>query len=122
MAGLPHRSHNEGVTSLVDPENWLYIAALTTVMLGGTTVIVTLTNRMTTAAIHGLRGELSGRIDALGGEVNGRIDALSGRIDGLQGEMNARFAAVDVRFSALEHRIDNLDRDVSALIKRALDS
>jgi hypothetical protein len=36
--------------------------------------------------------------------------------------MNARFAAVEVRFSALEQRIDNLDRDVSAPIKRALDS
>lgn len=43
---------------------------------------------------------------------------MNGRIDGLQGEMNARFEAVDARFDAVNTRIDHLDRDVPALTKR----
>ncbi|GAA5204617.1 hypothetical protein [Microbacterium jejuense] len=74
------------MSDLMNPDSWLYIAALTTVMLGGTTIIVTLTNRSTTSAIHGLRGELGGKIDRLQGEVNG-----------LRREMSAKFEAVDAR-------------------------
>ncbi|MBD3943827.1 hypothetical protein IF188_19210 [Microbacterium sp. NEAU-LLC] len=101
----------------MNADNWLYIAALTTVMLGGTTIIVTLTNRSTTSAIHGLRGEVGGQIDSLRGDLGGKIDKLQGEVNGLRGEMSARFEAVDARFEAVNTRIDNLDRDVQALVK-----
>lgn len=104
------------------------IGVFATIMLGGMTIMTTLINRTTTAAvdglrgemngrIDGLRGELGGRIDGLQGEVNGRIDGLQGEIRGLRGEMNARFEAVDARFEAVEARFDArftaLDRDIA---------
>lgn len=77
---------------MTEPQSWVLIGVFVTIMLGGMTLMTTLINRATTSAIDGLRGE----------------------VNGLRGEMNARFESV-------EHRIAHLDRDVTALVRRAID-
>ena len=75
---------------MTEPQGWVLIGAFTTIMLGGMTLMTTLINRATAAAIAGLGNE----------------------IDGLRGEMNARFDTVNAK-------IEHLDRDVTALMRRA---
>ncbi|GAA3907255.1 MULTISPECIES: hypothetical protein [Microbacterium] len=98
---------------MTEPQSWVLIGLFTTIMLGGMSIMTILINR----SIDSLRLEMTGRIDGLSGEMNGRIDGLSGemngRIDGLRGEMNSRFDAMNVR-------MDSLDKDVAALVKRVM--
>ncbi len=68
---------------MTEPQVWTLIGVFAAIMLGGMTLMTTLINRSTTAAIEGLRGE-----------------------------MNARFDTVNAK-------IEHLDRDVTALIRRA---
>lgn len=75
---------------MTEPQVWTLIGVFAAIMLGGMTLMTTLIMRSTTTAIEGLRGE-----------------------------MNARFDTVDVRFDAMNVRIDHLDRDVTALMRRA---
>lgn len=75
---------------MTEPQGWVLIGAFTTIMLGGMTLMTTLINRATANAIDGLRGE----------------------VNGLRGEMNARFDTVNAK-------IEHLDRDVTALMRRA---
>ncbi len=77
---------------MTEPQSWALIGLFTTIMLGGMSIMTILINR----SIDGLRGE------------------MTGRIDGLRGEMNGRFDAVNVR-------MDSLDKDVAALVKRVMD-
>ncbi|VXB32390.1 conserved hypothetical protein [Microbacterium sp. 8M] len=76
-----------------DAQIWTMIGAFTALMIGMLTVISTLFVRVVRAEIGGLRSE------------------MNGQIGGLRNEMNARFDAVNVR-------MDGLDRDVQALVKR----
>lgn len=117
---------------MTEPQTWALLGIFATVTLGGMTLMATLINRATTAAIEGLRGELSGDISGLRGE-------LRGDMQGLRGEMNARFEAVDARFEAVNARFEaattesrvefagikkslaNLDTDVAVLTRRAWD-
>jgi hypothetical protein len=76
-----------------DAQIWTMIGAFTALMIGMLTVISTLFVRVVRAEIGGLRSE------------------MNGQIGGLRNEMNARFDAVNLR-------MDGLDRDVQALVKR----
>lgn len=83
-----------------DPQIWTLIGVFTAVMLGAMTITTTMIMRSMSYAIGGLRGEL-----------NGRFDGLRGEMLGLRGEMNARFDTV-------ETKIEHLDRDVAALMRK----
>ncbi|MFJ4253470.1 hypothetical protein [Microbacterium sp. NPDC090003] len=76
-----------------DAQIWAMIGAFTALMFGMLTVVSTLFIRVVRAEIGGLRSE------------------MNGQIGGLRSEMNARFDAVNTR-------IDVLDRDVQAIVKR----
>lgn len=76
-----------------DAQIWAMIGAFTALMFGMLTVVSTLFIRVVRAEIGGLRSE------------------MNGQIGGLRSEMNARFDAVNTR-------IDALDRDVQAIVKR----
>lgn len=78
---------------LNDAQIWTMIGAFTALMFGMLAVVSTLFVRVLRAEINGLRNE------------------MNGQIGGLRSEMNARFDAVNVR-------IDGLDRDVQAIVKR----
>lgn len=83
-----------------DAQIWTMIGCFTALMFGMLTVVSTLFIRVVRAEIGGLRGEVGG----LRGEMNAQIG-------GLRNEMNARFDAVN-------SRIDGLDRDMQAVVKR----
>nr|WP_236571129.1 hypothetical protein [Microbacterium hydrocarbonoxydans] len=84
-----------------DAQIWTMIGCFTALMFGMLTVVSTLFIRVVRSEIGGLRGEIGG----LRGEMNAQIG-------GLRGEMNARFDAVNTR-------IDGLDRDMQAVVKRS---
>lgn len=76
-----------------DAQIWAMIGAFCALMFGMLTVVSTLFVRVLRAEIGGLRSE------------------MNGQIGGLRTEMNARFDTVNTR-------MDGLDRDVQALVKR----
>ncbi|MEA1264679.1 hypothetical protein MicroSTF_16675 [Microbacterium sp. STF-2] len=76
-----------------DAQIWTMIGSFTVLMFSTLTVVSTLFVRIIRSEIGGLRTE------------------MNGQIGGLRTEMNARFDAVNTR-------IDGLDRDVQAIVKR----
>ena len=46
------------------------------------------------------------------------VTLLLAQIHGLRGYMDARFDAVDTRFDAVDARLDHLDRDVQAVVNK----
>ncbi|EQM86770.1 hypothetical protein L687_09400 [Microbacterium maritypicum MF109] len=76
-----------------DAQIWTMIGSFTVLMFSTLTVVSTLFVRIIRSEIGGLRTE------------------MNGQIGGLRTEMNARFDAVN-------NRIDGLDRDVQAIVKR----
>ncbi|PRA82129.1 hypothetical protein CQ045_05400 [Microbacterium sp. MYb66] len=87
-----------------DAQIWTMIGSFTALMFSTLTVVSTLFIRVVRSEIGGLRNEMNGQIGGLRNEMNGQIG-------GLRNEMNARFDAVNTR-------IDGLDRDVQAIVKR----
>ncbi|MGO2745632.1 hypothetical protein [Microbacterium sp.] len=105
-----------------DAQIWTMIGAFTALMFGMMTIVSTLFIRVVRTEVGGLRNEMNaqiggmnGQMDGLRGEVNAQISGLrsemNGQIGGLRNEMNARFDAVNTR-------MDGLDRDVQAIVKR----
>lgn len=82
-------AHNRGMISLTEPQTWTMIGAFIALMFGMMTIVSTLFVRVLRAEIGGMRAE-----------------------------MEARFGIVDAKVDALGTRIDGLDRDVQALVKR----
>ena len=76
-----------------DAQIWTMVGAFTALMFGMLTVVSPLFVRVVRSEIGGLRSE------------------MNGQLGGLRSEMNARFDAVNVR-------MDGIDRDVQALVKR----
>ncbi|NIG63168.1 hypothetical protein GLO27_00590 [Microbacterium sp. Be9] len=87
-----------------DAQIWTMIGSFTVLMFSTLTVVSTLFVRIIRSEIGGLRTEMNAQIGGLRTEMNGQIG-------GLRTEMNARFDAVN-------NRIDGLDRDVQAIVKR----
>ncbi|QTV79784.1 hypothetical protein [Microbacterium sp. NIBRBAC000506063] len=89
-----------------DPQIWTLIGIFTAIMLGGMTLMTTLTQRTMKAGFDGLRGEMTARFEA----VDARFEAV-----------DARFEVVDAKFETLEARlgakIELLDKDVQALTR-----
>ncbi|UUE21349.1 hypothetical protein [Microbacterium sp. J1-1] len=76
-----------------DAQIWTTIGSFTVLMFSTLTVVSTLFVRIVRSEIAGLRTE------------------MNGQLGGLRAEMNARFDTVNTR-------IDALDRDVQAIVKR----
>ncbi|MCK8476469.1 hypothetical protein [Microbacterium aurugineum] len=76
-----------------DAQIWTMIGSFTALMFSTLTIVSTLFVRIVRSEIGGLRTE------------------MNGQIGGLRTEMNARFDTVNTR-------IDALDRDVQAIVKR----
>lgn len=87
-----------------DAQIWTMIGSFTALMFSTLTVVSTLFVRIVRSEIAGLRTEMNGQLGGLRTEMNGQIG-------GLRTEMNARFDTVNTR-------IDALDRDVQAIVKR----
>jgi hypothetical protein len=90
---------------MTDTQIWTMIGCFTALMFGMLTVVSTLFIRVVRTEIGGLRNEMNAQIGGLRGEMNAQIG-------GLRGEMNARFDTVNTR-------IDGLDRDMQAVVKRS---
>ncbi|MFT4030099.1 MAG: hypothetical protein QM675_09505 [Protaetiibacter sp.] len=89
-----------------DPQIWTVIGVFAAMMLGGFTMSTSLLARVVRVSIDGLEKKMDARFEA----VDTRFMAV-----------DARFAAVDARLEAVNTRLDHLDRDVSALVRRAWD-
>ncbi len=87
-----------------DAQIWTMIGSFTVLMFSTLTVVSTLFVRIVRSEIGGLRTEMNGQLGGLRTEMNGQLG-------GLRAEMNARFDTVNTR-------IDALDRDVQAIVKR----
>ena len=108
---------------MTEPQTWVMIGVFTTIMIGGMTLMTTLTNRTLRSAIDGVNGRIdgvtgridgvTGQIEGLRGELHGELVGVNARIDGLRGEMNARFESLDVRIDHLDS-----DSDIAAVAKR----
>lgn len=125
---------------MTEPQIWTMIASFTALMFGMMTVVSTLFVRVLRAELGSVRSDLGaeiGRVRSdLGAEISGlrseigsvrnelRSETgslrseLRSEVGSLRNEMRAGFAAVDARFDAVHTRIDGLDRDVQALVKR----
>jgi hypothetical protein len=104
LAGWSDRCDDDGVEFMNDAQIWTMIGSFTALMFGTITVVSTLIVRVVRTEIGGLRSEMNGQIGGLRNEMNGQLS-------GLRNEMSARFDAVNTR-------IDGLDRDVQAIVKR----
>lgn len=72
-----------------DAQIWTMIGCFTALMFGMLTVVSTLFIRVLRTEIGGLRGEMNAQIGGLRGEMNARFDAVNTRIDGLDRDMQA---------------------------------
>lgn len=72
-----------------DAQIWTMIGSFTTLMFGTLTVISTLFIRVVRSEIGGLRNEMNGQIGGLRNEMNARFDAMNTRIDGLDRDVQA---------------------------------
>lgn len=72
-----------------DAQIWTMIGCFTALMLGMLTVVSTLFIRVVRTEISGLRGEMNAQIGGLRHEMNARFDTVNTRIDGLDRDMQA---------------------------------
>lgn len=72
-----------------DAQIWTMIGCFTALMLGMLTVVSTLFIRVVRTEIGGLRNEMNAQIGGLRGEMNARFDTVNTRIDGLDRDMQA---------------------------------
>ena len=83
-----------------DPQVWTMIGVFTAAILGGMTLMTTQLSRVIRAEVNRIDGTLSARIEGLDG-------ALSARIEGL-----------DSRLGRIEHKVDDLDKELTNLAAR----
>ncbi len=72
-----------------DAQIWTMIGSFTVLMFSTLTVASTLFVRILRSEIGGLRTEMNGQIDGLRIEMNARFDSVNTRIDGLDRDMQA---------------------------------
>lgn len=118
---------------MTEPQVWTLIGVFAAIMLGALSLMTTLITRSITVATDGLRGEMVARFE----KTDARFEAMDARFEAMDAKFEARFEAVEYRFQAMEHRFDameakvdarfetisakleHLDRDVTALMRRA---
>lgn len=106
------RCEDDTVHLMNDAQIWTMIGSFTALMLSMMTVVSTLFIRVVRAEISGLRGEVGGLRGEMNAQIGGLRSEMNAQIGGLRNEMNARFDAVNTR-------IDGLDRDMQAVVKRS---
>ncbi|KQR49796.1 hypothetical protein [Microbacterium sp. Leaf161] len=74
---------------MTDAQIWTMIGCFTALMFGMLTVVSTLFIRVVRTEIGGLRNEMNAQIGGLRGEMNARFDTVNTRIDGLDRDMQA---------------------------------
>ncbi|MBP2377772.1 hypothetical protein JOF42_001267 [Microbacterium phyllosphaerae] len=72
-----------------DAQIWTMIGSFIALMLSMMTVVSTLFIRVVRTEIGGLRNEMNAQIGGLRGEMNARFDTVNTRIDGLDRDMQA---------------------------------
>ncbi|WP_060927563.1 hypothetical protein [Microbacterium hydrocarbonoxydans] len=72
-----------------DAQIWTMIGAFTALMFGMLTVVSSLFVRVVRTEIGGLRSEMNAQIGGLRSEMNARFDTVNTRIDGLDRDMQA---------------------------------
>ncbi|MCS3442308.1 hypothetical protein [Microbacterium phyllosphaerae] len=72
-----------------DAQIWTMIGSFIALMLSMMTVVSTLFIRVVRTEISGLRNEMNAQIGGLRGEMNARFDTVNTRIDGLDRDMQA---------------------------------
>ena len=94
-----------------DPQVWTMIGVFTAAILGGMTLMTTQLSRVIRAEVNRIDGTLSARIEGLDG-------ALSARIEGLDSALSARIEGLDSRLGRIEHKVDDLDKELTNLAAR----
>ncbi len=74
---------------MTDAQIWTMIGCFTALMFGMLTVVSTLFIRVVRTEIGGLRSEMNAQIGGLRHEMNARFDTVNTRIDGLDRDMQA---------------------------------
>lgn len=115
------------------------IGAFTALMLGMLTAVSTLFVRVLRAEIGSVRTELGSvretlrmeigtvrdtlrmEIGSVRTELGSVRDTLGAEIGSLRTELGSLRAEMNTRFEATDRRVEGLDRDVRALMKRAFD-
>lgn len=83
------RCEDDTVHLMNDAQIWTMIGAFTALMFGMLTVVSSLFVRVVRSEIGGLRSEMNAQIGGLRSEMNARFDTVNTRIDGLDRDMQA---------------------------------
>ena len=95
---------------MTEPQVWTLIGVFSALMFGMFGVVSSLFVRVLRTEVAGLRSEMIGGIGSLRNEMVGEIGTLRGEVGGQIGALRA-----DIH--RLDGRLDNLDRDVQALMR-----
>lgn len=98
---------------MTEPQTWVLLGVFSTLMLGGMTFMSASINRTLTA----MRDGINIRFDAVHrrfDDVDRRIDRLTDRMD----ETDTKIDGLRTEMTTLTVRVDHLDRDVNAVIRR----
>ena len=114
---------------MTEAQTWAAIGASTTAFFATLTIISWLFVHVIRAEvgkpgaelrgeIEALRHEMRGEIAALRGDMNAMNARLSGEIAAVRGEMNAMDARLSGEIAKIATKLEHLDRDVQAIVRR----
>jgi len=110
------------MVELNEPQVWTLIAVFAASMFGMLRMTSKTFADLLRAEIGGLRAEMGSEVGGLRAEMRSEIGGLRAEmrseIGGLRAEMKARFDAQDAKVDAQNVKLDHLDRDVRALVRR----
>jgi hypothetical protein len=111
---------------MTEPQVWTLIGVFAAIMLGALSLMTTLITRSITVATDGLRGEMvarfektDARFEAMDAKFEARFEAVEYRFQAMEHRFDAMEAKVDARFETISAKLEHLDRDVTALMRRA---
>jgi hypothetical protein len=130
---LASTADNEGMAPLTEPQVWTLIGVFAAIMVGALSLMTTLIMRSITVATDGLRSEVVARFEktdakfeamdakfeAMGARSEARFEAVEYRFQAMDARFDAMDAKVDARFETIAAKLEHLDRDVTALMRRA---
>ncbi len=95
-----------------EPQVWTLLGVFAAALFGMLTLTTTVFLRVIRAEIGSVRTELRSGFGGLRGEFRGELAELRGELRGELGELRGEL-------TTLHHRVDSLDRDLQALVKRS---
>ena len=96
----PHRLNRVETVNVAKLKEWLTLASLVVVVVGG---LVGGLRLVVSSSMAPLRADIQ--------EIIGRLDGIDGRLDGIEG----RLGRMDARMDRTDARIDRIETDVAAL-------